>query len=110
MALVNVVVSVGGERELLARAGKDDAEASRERAESRGLINETYVAAADTEMYCKYSISKKNYCPQTRFMSVPLASRRPIFFHSLKQFTLDARFFAHSLDNIRDTNCRYCCT
>jgi len=52
---------------------------------------------------------KKNYCPQTRFMSVPLASRSPIFFHSLKQFTLDARFFAHSLDNIRDTNCRYCC-
>lgn len=29
MALVNVVVSVGGERELLARAGKNDAEASR---------------------------------------------------------------------------------
>lgn len=44
-----------GERESFARAAKDNEKARREtrEVEPRGLINETYAAAADTEMHCK---------------------------------------------------------
>lgn len=32
--------------------------------ERRGLINETYAAAADTEMHCKYTVARKTIVPE----------------------------------------------
>lgn len=55
------------ERGSLVRVAKDNegvrVERRGEGVEPRGLINETYAAAADTKMHCKYGVPEKLLSP-----------------------------------------------
>lgn len=86
------------EKECFARAAKDNEKARRGTREvgPRSLINETYAAAADTEMHCKYSAPQKKTIVAGR--DLYLSKLRPRveasnFFSSVEQFVGRA-FFA----------------
>lgn len=74
--------------------------------EPRSLINETYAAAADTEMHCKYSAPhKKKLLSPDEIYTCPnydLASKRSTFFRPSNN-SLGAPFLRQcSLDNGAD--------
>lgn len=54
-------------------------------AEPRALINETYAAAADTEMHCKYSISKKTIVPGRDLCLFQLHSHRGVRYFFIRR-------------------------
>jgi len=88
--------SVGGERVSCTRCeGRREGEWRARGVEPRGLINETYAAAADTEMHCKYSIPKKLLSPDEIY-TCPNYTRVEAseFFFRPSNNSLSALFFA----------------
>lgn len=75
---------------------KEETERNDRMVKRRGLINETYAAAADTKMHCKYTEARKTIVPERDLYLSQLHSRRTVQFFSLAgQFVELRRSFLH---------------